>query len=119
MKYYLFLTLLIAPLIVSLQVGLYYLPWSLPCVGDALLMLPSVTCCAIHLWVRKSRIWSLSTLYACIFLPMLAATLFCLYAHGQAPGQSMIGMLYLITWLANVLATALLLSLTAMVRIIH
>lgn len=119
MKYYLCLTLLIAPLTTGLLALLQYLPWSLPCMGDALLALPSTTCCAIHLWVRKSRIWSLGTLYACILLPCLAATLYCIYAHSQAPGQSMIGMLYLITWLVNFLATALLLLLSAILRMLH
>lgn len=119
MKYYLFQTLLVVPLTAALLVLASKMPLAIPYVGDVLMVLPSIICCALHLWVRKARIASWGSLYACILLPLLAATLYCIHAHSQAPGQSMIGMLYLITWLANFLAAALLLSLTAMARILH
>ncbi|MBQ9836256.1 MAG: hypothetical protein IJO34_08090 [Akkermansia sp.] len=116
MKYYAYQTLLVVPLAAALLVLGSKLPLTIPYVGDVLMVLPSIFCCAIHLWVQKARILSLGTLYTCIFLPLLSATLYCIYAHSQASGQSMIGMIYIVMWWLNFLTCALILSLTAMVR---
>lgn len=117
MKYYLFQTLLVVPLTAALLVLVSKVPLTIPYVGDVLMVLPSIICCALHLWVRKARIVSWGSLYTCIFLPLLASTLYCIYAHSQAPGQSMIGMLYIVMWWLNFLTSGLILSFTAMVRI--
>ncbi len=116
MKYYLFQTLLVVPLAAALQILSGKIPLTIPYVGDVLMVLPSIMCCALHLWVRKARIVSWGSLYTCIFLPLLSATLYCIYAHGQSSGQSMIGMLYIVMWWLNFLTCGLILSLTAMVR---
>ncbi|MBQ4613508.1 MAG: hypothetical protein IJB31_01090 [Akkermansia sp.] len=118
MRYYLLQTLLVAPLAVMLMMMEYCLHLSIPYVGDAALILPSILCCATHLWGRKARILSWGALYVCVFLPLLAATLYCMWAHGQAPAESMIGMLYIVAWWLNFLTCSLLLTLTAMSRVV-
>ena len=116
MKYYLTQTLIVTPLSTALLVLVQSLPWNLSYLGDALMLLPSIACCAIHLWVRQERILSLGSLYACIMLPLLGATLYCIYAQYQHPNESMIAILYLVMWLLNFLASACLLTLTALGR---
>lgn len=123
-RYYLMLSLLIAPVYallwwIAAGVSPAAPPEPLATIISLLVLgIPAIVCCIVHLKIRHSALLSIGSLWVCLVLPFLAGilTTFAYIKCGTAHSGSMAGLIVVIAAIANLTFSITLITLCACKR---